>query len=76
MNNAQPDADLGWKILHEFADSIPETLRAEFVAYARNLGGPFTSGLISEEAYRKGLSELRTELERWRGIPPWSQFRM
>lgn len=58
------DEGRGWEILNEVASHLVEEGRSDFVADARNLEGSFTSGIISEERYRRYLKLLSDAYER------------
>ncbi len=53
-----PDSELGWKLIHEYAALLPEEKRGEFVSAMRNAEGMFMRGLIPESLFRSLLKSV------------------
>jgi hypothetical protein len=59
MDRIKPEHDRGWLIVDEIAEHCGDAeARRAFVAAARNAEGAFTSGLITEDAFRRVLMSL------------------
>ncbi len=53
-----PTPERGWELLNQHAAALPDGLRGEFIAVARDFEGAFTSGYLYEEGYVASLNRI------------------